>query len=541
MNRSFGRENKGCLAVSGSPIEDVKNLKGWTVPFILLASCFFLYLQVFIFPDVPRSASGDQAIFLDHATRMLEGQVIYRDFYHFTPPGVDLVYLAPFKLFGVGAWIPEAMLILLGVGLAWLSIVISRKVMTGPAVYLPGLLFLVFPFSSLLEGLHHWYSALAVMAALAVLIENRSVARLACAGALCGLATCFTQSEVLATVGLGLFLLWESRRNRVPCRSLLKKEGYLISSFLATVLAFNGYFVWKAGLRRFFYHTAVFVEKYFLAGKSGNWKVYMGFWPSVHIWPNWPDLAAWPFIHALIPLVYILFFVRYCREARRRPEKPWDRLMLVNVMGVFMFLSVAPSPAYVRLYCVSLPGLVVLSWFLDLPFRAERFLRRSAWAAVLVLGLVKPVIAQVRWRACLSLPTGRTAFLSPAQYEKCRWLSARTQPFEYFFGDSFLCFALRLRNPARVPFVTPTDFTRPEEVQELLQVLEKHRVRFVCWYNGLEPSGLQGDHLDPLRLYLSTYYHVAKTFSNFDQIWERNNRLPHSSESLDAAGEGESP
>jgi hypothetical protein len=32
------------------------------VPFTLLFAFLFLYLQVFIFPDIPRPASGDQAI-----------------------------------------------------------------------------------------------------------------------------------------------------------------------------------------------------------------------------------------------------------------------------------------------------------------------------------------------------------------------------------------------------------------------------------------------------------------------------------------------
>jgi hypothetical protein len=32
-----------------------------------------------------------------------------------------------------------------------------------------------------------------------------------------------------------------------------------------------------------------------------------------------------------------------------------------------------------------------------------------------------------------------------------------------------------------------------------------------------------GDHLGPLRLYLRQHYHVAKTFSNGDAIWELDN------------------
>jgi len=512
--------------------------KRWTVSLFFLAAGLFLYLQVFVFPNIPRCASGDQAIYLLHATRMLQGDVIYRDFSHFTPPATELIYTVLFKLFGVFAWIPQAMLVAVGTLLAWLSVTISRKVLTGPAVYLPSLLFLVFPFSGFLDATHHWYSTLAVTTALAVLLEKRSAARLTWAGALSGLAASIAQTQALVAVGFALFLFWEGRRNCEPWRLVLKRAGYLLSSFLAVMLAFNAYFVWKVGLRLFFYSTVVFVAKYYPADRFNNWRVYLAYWPSAHVWANWPDLSAWFTIQALIPLVYVLFFLRYALQSRLRPEQPWARLMLVNLTGVCMFLAVAPSPSYVRLYCVSLPGLILLSWFLNSPGKSERILRRIVWAAVVVVGIVRPVIAQVRWRGCLDLPTGRTAFFEPALYEKCRWLSERTRPSQYFFGDPFLCFTLGLRNPARVPFVRPTDYTRPEEVDDVVRALEQRQVRFVNWYNGVDAPSRSGDHLAPLRLCLATHYHLAETFSNLDQIWERNSRIDGPTEPLAAAGEG---
>ena len=103
----------------------------------------------------------------------------------------------------------------------------------------------------------------------------------------------------------------------------------------------------------------------------------------------------------------------------------------------------------------------------------------------------------------------------------------RTQPFDYFFGDHLVAFTLRLRNAGRVPFLRPTDYTRPEEVADAIQGLEKFHVRFVSWYIGLDREKdaarhPEGNHLAPIRLYLQERYHVAQTFANGDQIWERN-------------------
>src|SRR5579864_578948 len=166
----------------------------WATLTMVSLSALFVYLQVFILPGTPRLATGDQAIYLHHAARMLDGQLIYRDYDHFTFPGTDVLYMALFRLFGVRAWIPQAMLIVVGVSMVWLILFISRKLLTGSVVYLPAALFVVLPFSSYLDATHHWFSIVAVTAALAVLLEARTCMRLLGAGALIGVATFFTQS-----------------------------------------------------------------------------------------------------------------------------------------------------------------------------------------------------------------------------------------------------------------------------------------------------------------------------------------------------------
>jgi hypothetical protein len=136
---------------------------------------------------------------------MLQRQVIYRDFFEFAPPGTESVYTTLFHWFGVRAWIPQAMLVLLGVGLTWLSVQISKSLLKGSAVFLPGFLFVTLVFRNALDGSHHWYAVLAVVGALAIVIKNRNPMRLTLAGALCGLAMWFSQTHGLAGVlGFGL-------------------------------------------------------------------------------------------------------------------------------------------------------------------------------------------------------------------------------------------------------------------------------------------------------------------------------------------------
>jgi hypothetical protein len=500
----------------------------WVTPSVVSLSCIFIYLQVFVLPCTPRLATGDQAIYLHHATRMLDGEIIYRDYDHFTLPGTDVLYMTLFKLFGVRAWIPQAMLIVLGASTAWLIIFISRKLMSGTAAYLPALLFIALPFSSYLDATHHWYSLVATTGALAVLLEERTVWRLAWAGVLVGIAVFFTQSMTLLVVGFALFLLWERSHQSQTWTLLLKKEASLLAGFLSTFTACVAYFVWKVGVRQIYYYTVVFVARYYPADWFNNWRVYLTGRPQLHAWTTWLDLPAFVLIHLIVPYVYIVFLVSHVVGSRSHPSDDlWRRLMLVNFSGVFLFLTVASAPAYSRLYAVSPPALVLMVWLLDSSNKLSRRWLGSAWLTIFVLLMARPVVTQIRWKAYLDLPTGRTAFFDPLLYEKCKWMSQRTHPFDYFFGDHLIAFTLRLRNVSRVPFLRPTDYTRPEEVSDAIQGIDNFQVRFVSWYIGLDREKdaarhPEGNHLAPIRLYLREHYHVAQTFANGDQIWERN-------------------
>jgi len=301
----------------------------------------------------------------------------------------------------------------------------------------------------------------------------------------------------------------------------LRKEGCLFAGYFAVLLSFAGFFAWKVGATRLWDETVVFVLKFYSTDPSNTWRAYMSWRPSLHMWTDWPEFPAWVLIHLLLPLVYVLFFVRYQRESPSRPAIPWEGLMLVNVTGIAMFLMVASAPAFNRLYTVSLPALILLVWFLSAPSKVERILLRGLWGMVILLAVVKPAVTQVRWKKSLELPAGRVAFFNPALYDKTRWLLQRTQTGEYFFGDQLENFELRLRNPGRIAFVVSLDYTRPEQVANLVEGLERHQVRFVSWYAGLDSGRSRSDHLGPLRQYLREHYRLAQRFTNGDEMWER--------------------
>lgn len=495
------------------------------LPWFLLMAAVFLYFRLFIPPFTPILTGGDQDIFLVNATRMLAGEIIYKDFFQLTPPGTTLVYFVLFKIFGVAAWIPNASLIVVGVALTWLTVRLSSKVLQGKAAFLPGLVFLTFVYGTMLNGTHHWHSALAVAAALLSIIEKRTPERLALAGMFLGVASFFTQTRGLITLlGFTVFLVWEQKRDGDNRFTLLKKEISLLITFVCTLIAVDAYFIWEAGLGRFLYCQFTFVSKYIPSVPS--WDYYLLGLPPVPPWHNLAKLGIFLFVHLLLPLVYLLFLVRYYQEARSSSNDSWAGLMLINFTGLFLFLEVAPSPTWFRLYSASLPALILVVWLARSPTGLQRVFLRVLWIAGLALAIGQPLWTQRHWRAYLDLPVGRTALLDKEAREKLQWLSQRTRPGEFFLQGAWpgVHFPLGLRNPAFMDFLEPSEYTRPEQVQRVIAALGKNHVRYVLWSIRLDlPDNRrpQGDHLEPIRAYLRQHYRIVKTFPDFDQVWER--------------------
>ncbi len=479
--------------------------------FLVLAAAF-LYLDLFVGRATPIAGTDlDEGFYLHNATRMLHGQMIYRDFFQFTPPGTELVYLSLLKLFGVHAWIPNATLVVLGMSITWLCIFISREILTGMTIYLPAVFFLVLSFHPAMDGSHHWFSILAVMAAVALILEERSLTRLAGAGALCALASFFTQTRGVETVvAIALFLSWEHRKKPRDDGTVLKAEAVLAAVFAAVTVALNLYFIWQAGLKRYLWCTFTFVVKYYPAESELNsFQISMLHPPWLNHWRFVPE-PGWLIIHAVIPFIYLLFFAYCWRQSRKMPAHPWDKLMLLSLVGFFLFLGVAPAPVSWRMCIVSLPGLIVLVWFLSSPGKMRTISRWALSLGCLVAMVIIPWHQQTRWSASLETPTGPAAFFDPASYAEYKWLDLHTHPSDPFFdcsGRSY--FLMGLRSPARVSFLSGTDYMRPEQVQDLVANLEGNHVPVVLWCHDLNTSIRSDDHLGPLRDYLRAHYHAA--------------------------------
>ena len=409
-------------------------------PRVLTTSIFvggfvFLYVNLFYFPCTPIYLLVDQVTQLFDARQMLDGYVIYKDIFQVTPPGTQVVYLLLFRLFVVRTWIPNAMLIVLGLSIMGLMVVIARKIVSAKTALLAAALFLVIPFRSQFDATHHWYSTLTAMAGLAVLMEARDPWRLAGAGVLFGLSSWFTQARGLpAAFGVALFLVWEARRNRHTARQFWKSQFQLWGPFATVLVGFNAYFAWRAGLNNFLYDTVVFGLRYYPSEAWNNYRVYMIDVPRFYPWYRLPALGIFLSIHLLIPLIYILFFARYLTTANQNPGAPWDRLMLLSLTGFFMFLGMAPAPSWLRICAVSPPGVILFVWFWNSPGRFRSLRIKGIWLLAILIALGECAEREMRWHRDLNLAIGRIAMMNPNLCESLEYLQSHTTGRLFFRG-----------------------------------------------------------------------------------------------------------
>ena len=494
----------------------------------LFAATAFLYLRTFLLPATPIVAHDDQTLFFARAVHILHGQVLYRDFFEFVPPATDLLYAAGFRLFGVHAWLLQAWSIALGLALFCVVTLLARRILHGPLILLPGLLFLVFNYDVAMVPTHHWFSTLAALAAVAVLAGGLTPRRTLAAGSLCGIATLFTQTQgALVFAALLLYLFWptlppanRNERRKIPARIAAFAIPYFLILFCVL-----GYYAHKAGIA----HPLL---------------------RSCHLPAPLPlgRLQFPPRLSSPVPAAPLLFRTasphplslhlrsRALHLLRRRiPDMAQatrirhslnaQPLVLLHLVGLALVLAVASGPRFYRLCTVAPPAILICVWLLSDPGPIRIILRRSLLALALFFALLLPIYRQTQHYAILDLPIGSTAFADPEEFREFQWLAQRTRPGETFFDNSALALYLSLSNPTAVEFVNNDDFTRPEQVTAVIRALQQHPPRFVALGPETSPPNPR-DHSAPFRDYIHQHYSLAETFAidrnaRSEEIWAR--------------------
>jgi hypothetical protein len=508
----------------------------WSAPALLLGVATFLYANLFYRPGIPYLLGGDQVYFWTYAQRMFCGERVYKDFFDFSPAGTNLVFLASFKMFGIRIAVLNWIVLLLGVALSWIIFCIARRILDRALALLASLLFLTLIYTRLLNATHHFFTLLAILCAVSAMHRSSIRWTVAAAGALLGCASFFTQTHgAAALVAFSAFIVWDSSRQKVPARSTTANLVLLWACFGAAVLLLNVHFLISAGVHQLWDSQITYPRKIMVREPA---LPYFGL-PEPPTLRRFPVVGQTIFVYLMLPVVYALALYRSVlarhevhqevqQEARRDARLPeWRLVALLSLTGLFLLLEVALSPNWLRIYTVSAPGFLLFVWLLAaMPKAKKNFALALIWAALVCLGTQQLWAKHHHEYLVIDLPTGSVA-ADPAAYEKLSWFQQRTSPGNFFLQAAWpgLYVPLALRNPVYADSFLANDETRSEFVLQAIRALDSKPVRYILWsprLDGPDPRDPGADHLAPLRSFLRARYHPVWTFSDQDQVWERN-------------------
>lgn len=493
--------------------------------FVLFAAAF-LYSHLFIFPAVPIFYEEDHLFFMQDAWRMYLGESLYKDFFEFTFPGTQTLYLGLLYIFGTKLWLINAVIFFQCLGQTVLCLAISKKVIRkGWFAYLPPCLYLFFGLRWFgIDGSHRMLSPIFIWLAILILLNGRTYKRLLGAGVLCALSSFFTQQRgFLACVGIALFLLIEGVRKREDWRKLLVRVTILCGSFLLVLFLMILPFIVSAGAGTFFEYTFLFLRDYAThdtAANYGAYKIAFQQFSQQSIIVS----AAVSFYYVLIPLIYLIGFVYLLRKDYR------SEILLITSIGFFLALGTfGPTPG--RIFQVSIPALIIFGWLISrIKFKTDVAVRFAVLVLVVFggyLALRHQVIAE---KFYLDTPTGKTVFLSAITMERYKWLSEHAKPNEYVFEtyQTAVNFPLQLPNPTQITFLFDTGFTPEWQVTLAIENIEQRKPRFIIWdanWSKEKSERNLGDNLEPLYQYLKNNYEPVRNFTPYGgremQLWKR--------------------
>jgi hypothetical protein len=497
------------------------------VVWIFLFCCIvfgYLYAALFDFSGVPFFRTGDEEFFWEYAYRMLSGQVFLRDFYQFTPPGVDILYETFFHFFGLSIASTSWAILLLGLALTLVCFLIAKRIMPLDFALLSALACLVLLYGDRLDATHHWFSSLAALLAILVLFPNRSLINVVVSGMFIALSAFCTQTAgAMTLVACSASLLWERRFEGVSWQLTLCRLAFIFVSAMLGWALLSWRFIVEAGWKSYWFSQVVYPQRY-VRSQAGFLFPPFGHPSHLHSWISFAD-------HVLVYLVILFVCPWVAWLCMRRHSLAAHRLMhlvLLSSLGVCLTLEVITRLDWNRMDAVAIPGVILCIWAVSRAQKFKPILMAMCWCLVGWMALTQSLAIGIHHYRRLSLPTGPALFQQDEATE-FEWIMQHTRPGDSFFGVATMSYytPLQLKNPSPVDVLLPYRVTLPEWVTLTISRLEQTQVEYILWSpkTGIlhvedSPSS-EEDHLGPFRYYLKSHFMLIKTFANGDEIWKR--------------------
>ena len=451
------------------------------------ASCF-AYLLLALPPTLDRA---DESFILYGAKRVLDGQVLYHDFFEFLTPGSFYLYALAFKIGGTSittARVTSALVNALGVTCTY---VLAVGVATMGEAVLAGMLVAVVCLPVWNLASHHWIATTLGLATAVVLLDERwedsARGRPAAAGALTGLLVCTHQHRglwIMAWLAMVIPLLAFVRDDGQRWRRALRDLWWTAVGGAAVCVPVLGSAAWRASTGELLYATRDWVLTSYRAFNVGRVSWAGGWFPNI----DGPYRCAWLGLYRAIPVFLGLEVGAVLWAIRRDGLRSQTRRLAVLLLALVTVCSILYYPDYVHIAFVAPYALVVLAGMAYRVRTAFAFTRtrwavhaqRVAWVlAVAAIGVKGWQNAQYLWAqnpnvfhtafGTLAGPESQSRTYADLQDLLAGLHVEHPRLFSYP-TDAWLYLALPADNPTPFSLLRPR-YNTPEQIRTAIDLL----------------------------------------------------------------------
>ena len=506
------------------------------------------------------------------ALRIVNGELIYRDFFTVVTPGSYYTVAWLLEIFGERLIVLRWAALVTGVLIALVTLLVARRVMAWPFAAAAALMTTVWGWFLVTPNYYSLQAALFALGALACHLRwagGASARWILAAGVLTGLTAMVKQNVGAYTAAALMMAIWAARLfdRQLTARAQLKASARLIAGICVPVIPTLLYLI-AAGAGPFLYESWVY---YPLAKYPQRFSL-----PFPQLFPVLPEhgvmslgdaLAAvitrsvpepavfdiWikfvVFLPVLVfPIAVVALAVRAYRAQQRESAREGHALLVIVSIGALLLLQSWPRADVAHILFGLQPTFILLAYALSLAWRGlsrlpgPRLLVRTAAMAITLLPL-----ALLLWNGYRRTDWEYANYVAPLRAERAagvtsvpidtnrvdaviRYIGEHTTPDDPIFVVPWAAgfyFLTDRANPTRTDFML---FEDPELYPCLLSRLEQQPPKYVIYgYTWDVDDRHFRDYAAPVDRYIRSRYTIETSVDGYE-IWRRIEGAGHTQE-----------
>lgn len=506
---------------------------------------------------------GSQAA---QALRLMQGEVIYRDFFTVVTPGSYYTVAWLFQLFGAELMVLRWAVLALGLGILLAALAAGRQIMSWPFAAAGALMTTVWGWFLVAPNFYSWQAAFLTLAALLCYLRfaaTGGAAWIVLAGVVAGLTALVKQNVGVYAAAALLLTIWASMAfdARANVRGRLAASARLAVGVAIPIVPTLLYLL-AIGAGPYLYESWVY---YPLVKYPPRFAVpYPAFYPLLpeqglttlsEVIPAWlagriPEPAVYELwirlvlylpvvVYPLALAVLIALAIRFRRRGDGAQARHGHALLAVSLVGALTLLQAWPRADVTHILFGIQPTFVLLAYLLFGLWTVMAKItgpRAAVHGVALALALAPLALLlwngyqRTRWEyqnyvAVLKMDRGRNIFASPIEAERINkmtsFIVSSTAPDDPIFVVPWATgfyFLTDRANPTRTDFML---FEDPEAYPCILSRLERNPPKYVIYGYVWDVDGRHfRDYARPIDEYIRSRYVLEDSVDGYE-AWKR--------------------